>query len=83
MANTDKAPHLPPDQNGNGQKSLRASALQMLAPLAFHTWIRRDVVANHRSGREKQFLDHRVLFPRQRVFDERVLRIERAQFSAV
>jgi len=83
MANTDKASHVPSDQNGNGQKFFRTPTLQILTPLAFNTRISRHVVGNNRTASEKQFFDHRVLFPRQRVLDEWVLRIEHAQFSAV
>jgi len=83
MANTDKAPDLAADQNGNGQKSFRASALQILAPLALNTRISRDVIANHWTCHEEQFLDHLVLFPRRGVLHDWMLRVRRGGFFAV
>src|SRR6266851_7603549 len=83
VANANEASDVSTHQKRHSEKPLCAVSFQMLTQIAANARISCDVVANHRTSREKQLLDYRVPFPRQRVFDEWVLRLERAKFSAL
>src|SRR5438477_1169381 len=63
MANANKASDLSTHQKRHCEKSLCAVSFQMLTPIAVNARISRDVIANHRTCREKQFLHYCVLFP--------------------
>src|SRR6267378_3859390 len=63
MANANKASDLSTHQQWHCEKPLCAVSFQMLTPIAANAWISLDVIANHRTCREKQFLNYCVLFP--------------------
>src|SRR5439155_19414323 len=83
VADSNKTPNLSTHQNRNSQKSFCPLSLQIVAPHARNSRISLQVFANHRTSREKKFLDYGVLFQNQRVFHEWVLRIRRDQSSAI
>src|ERR1700730_18067241 len=63
MANANKASDLSTHQKRLSEKPLCAVSFQMLTPLAVNARISLDIIANHRTCREKQFLNDCVLFP--------------------
>src|ERR1700719_501160 len=63
MANANKASDLSTHQKRHCEKPLCAVSFQMLTPIAVNARISLDVIANHRSCREKQLLNYCVLFP--------------------
>src|SRR5439155_10523357 len=83
MANANKAFDLSTHQKRHCQKPLCPVSFQMLTPIPAHAGISLDVIANHRTCREKQFLNYCVLFPEYGVLNEWMLRIRRGQFSAI
>src|SRR5947199_10774919 len=80
MAKPNIPPHLSTHQNRNCQKPFCSPSLQIVGPLAVHTRIGLPLVANHRTRREKQFLNYCILFPKQRVLRERMLRVRPTNF---
>src|SRR4029077_20430616 len=83
MANANKASDLSTHHQRHGEKPLCAVSFQMLTPIAGNTRISLDVIATHRTGREKQLLNYCVLFPELGGLNEWMLRIPRDQFSAI
>src|SRR5207302_6813906 len=63
VANANKASDLSTHQKRHCQKPLCAVSFQMLTPIAVHARISLDVITNHGTCREKQFLNYCVLFP--------------------
>ena len=63
MANANKASDSSTHQKRHCEKSLCAVSFQMLTPIAVNARISLDVIANHRTCCEKQFLNYCVLFP--------------------
>ena len=63
MANANKAFDVSSHQKRHSEKSFCAVSLQMLTPIAANARISLDVIANHRTCREKQFLNDCVLLP--------------------
>src|SRR6266404_4779285 len=63
MANANKASDLSTHQKRHSEKPLCAVSFQVLTPIAVNARISLDVIANHRTCREKQFLNYCVLFP--------------------
>src|SRR6266478_4352854 len=63
MADANKASDLSTHQKRYCEKPLCAVSFQMLTPIAVNARISLDVIANHRTCREKQFLNYCVLFP--------------------
>jgi hypothetical protein len=63
MANANKASDLSTHQQRHSEEPLCAISFQMLTPIADNARISVNVIANHGTGREKQFLNYCVLFP--------------------
>src|SRR6266853_1077099 len=80
MADSNKTPDVSAHQNRNSQKSFCSLSLQIIAPFGFDARSSVQVFANHRTCREKQFLDYCVLFPEKWVLYEWMLRVRRDQF---
>src|ERR1700730_1413268 len=81
MANANKTSDLSTYEHRNRKKSFCPSSLQVISPIATNSGISLDVITNHGSSCENQFLHDRVLFPHQWVLDERMLRVRSGQVS--